>query len=346
MSQSNKWRYLPVTVEIEMSHLCPVLCRGCAIGDDIKLAKYKLSFDEINSVLNQANDLGIKNYSLTGGEPFIDFPLLLKVIKNSPLDLVKINTNAYIFSSPNKTKEIYQQLLNASFSQKNRNTSSWLNISIGQQTLAGIPLENAVFASRDFYKFFSDQKAGVAILVFCVDGDYSKKIIEKYISLYKQISGLDFDSRIQIKIIPCNLSECSTALKLSQMDTRKTSILKLIKHHLASDLMINCTPPEIQKKFGIIAPRILIRADGSVFSCYGFGHVHNLGNIKTEKLEDILNKINSNLALKTVLKSGLMSLLKMAEKYKPGISSQKISLSYGPCDICRYLNDIISNKHE
>ena len=324
-----------------MSHQCPILCKGCAIKKDIFKAKYKLNQNEILTVLKEAKKIGIKNYSLTGGEPFLDLTLLKNIINLSPLDLVKINTNAFIFSSPQKTKDIYRQLLETGFSLKNKHISSWLNLSVGQQTLAGVPLENAIFACRDFYNFFSEKKAGISLLVFCLDQKYSKDIIEKFINKYEQISGHEFDRRIPIKIIPSRLNECSTALKLNQYSKKKIAIKTLIKHYLNSDLMINCTPPDIQYQYGIIAPRILVRADGSVYSCYGFGHVYNLGNIKKESLKKILQKINSNIALKTVLQSGLMGLLELANKYRPRIGQERISDSYGPCDICQYLNDII-----
>ena len=340
----NQWNYLPKVVEIEMSHQCPIICSGCAIREEIQRGEFKLSAREIFDVLNQAGELGIPNYSLTGGEPFLDLPLLGQVINQSELDLVKINTNAFTFTTPRVTREIFTELQQSGFAVRNKKTIAWLNISIGQQNAAGVPLENSVFACQEFFNFFPHSKAGISLIVFSPSEAFSYQTIDKFVAKYQEITAKKFDSQlIPIKIIPSSGRECSTALKLNHIDQKTMGIGILIEQYLHSGIMVNCIPESVQARHGVNAPRILIRADGSVYSCYGFSHVYNLGNIKSEKLKDILNKINDNPALVMVLRSGLKGLLRGAEKLKPGISQNTISISYGLCNICQLLSEVVNS---
>jgi MoaA/NifB/PqqE/SkfB family radical SAM enzyme len=335
------WEYKPNSVEVEMSHHCNILCGGCAIREDVRRALYRFQEEEILDFLKQAKKVGILCYSLTGGEPFLNFDLLKNIIAKSPIDLIKINTNGFIFSSPKKTKIIFQELKDLGFSIRNKKIPVGLNISIGQQNAAGIPLENSVFACREFYNIFSKDKAYISLNVFSLNKDYSMKTMERFIEKYKLITGRNFDfENIKLKLIPADCRYSSTALNLKE-SKRKKEVKTLIKEYLGGSSIINCFPAEIQKKYEIIAPRILLRADGSVYSCYGFGHVYNLGNIKEEKLKSMLKKASENISLKTVFKSGLSGLLKLAERYQKDIGNKKISISYGPCDICRLLRNVV-----
>ncbi len=114
------WSYKPIAVEIETSHQCNILCNACAIKEDIKKGENKLPANEILNFLYQCKDQKIIGYSLTGGEPFLDFSLIKLIIQNSPIDLIKINTNGFIFSSPKKTTQILKELKEAGFGEKNK----------------------------------------------------------------------------------------------------------------------------------------------------------------------------------------------------------------------------------
>jgi hypothetical protein len=341
-----KGYFRPNSVEIEISHKCVIVCKNCAIKEDVIRNLYSLSEKEILDFLNQAKRLRIFAYSLTGGEPFLFFSLMKNVIRKTSLDLIKIDTNGYIFSTPQKTKQIFKEMKIAGFGIKNTKIRSWLNISIGQQTDCGIPLENSVFAAREFYNYFPKDKAGLSFNVFSGSDKHSMEIIKKFVNKYEEICGLPFDqNNFPFKLIPANGRICSTAIKINNNSKKKDKVINLINYYSDQKVSLNCLSKKINLGNGTIAPRLLLRADGSLYSCPGFAYVFKLGNIRQEKLSEIMKKANKNLALQTVFKSELGGLLKLAEKKQPGISNKKISINYGPCNICALLRNIILSKN-
>jgi sulfatase maturation enzyme AslB (radical SAM superfamily) len=338
----SNWIYKPIAIEVEMTHQCNLFCGGCAIRDDIKRARHKLTEQEILDFLKQSKDSGIIGYSLTGGEPFLNFSLLKKIIFSAPIDLIKINTNGFIFSSPKKTKQVFEQLKQAGFGSRNTKLKSSLNISIGQQTAAGIPLEFVILACRDFYRFFSPAKTNISINIFSLSEKYSIFVINKFYQKYFEITRKNFpEVLIPIKFIPSDPRLSSTAVILNMISKKKKRINDLIKEY--SKYLINCSPREILSENNITAPRMLLRADGSVYTCYGFAHVYRLGSSKQDSFKSMLLKANNDLIIETLFEKGLMGLLKLARKYRQGIENKKISISYGPCNICKLLSDEIEN---
>lgn len=336
----------PCAIEIEISHRCPILCANCAIKEDIIKAKFSLNEIEILDILKQCKENNIYYYSLTGGEPFYDFELLLKIINKSPLDLIKINTNGFIFISPQKTRQVFQKLKDAGFGSRNKKIKSWLNISLGQQNTAGIPLENTVFACNEFFKFFSKEMAGISMLVFSNNDDLSMNIINEFINKFEDITGKKFDRELfPIKIIPSDGRACSTALKMNKVSDKKMKIKDLIVYYSNSGLALNCSGERLFRSIGMIGPRILLRADGTIFSCTGYSHLYKLGNIRSEKLEDMLTIANEDKVLKKLFKHGLKGLLNLAERVDSKIGERKISISSGPCDICRILTNFLYFCH-
>jgi len=343
MKHKQKKYFIPNSVEIEISHGCVIVCKNCAIREDVIRNRYSLKEKEILDFLNQTKKLKIFAYSLTGGEPFMLFSLMKNIIRKSSLDLIKIDTNGYLFSTPKKVKEIFAELKTSGFGQ-NKKIKSWLNISLGQQTDCGIPLENSVFAVREFYNYFPKDKAGLSFNVFSASDKRSLEVIESFIKKYEDISGSPFDEHLfPLKLIPANGRVCSTGVK-KNISRKKDTVINLINYYLSQKVSLNCNK-EFRTQNDIIAPRLLLRADGSVYSCPGFSYVYKLGNIKTDRLFSILKKADKGPALQTVFRSGLLGLLKLAEKRQPGIKNNMIPVNYGPCNICNLLRDVILDKN-
>lgn len=335
--------YQPNVVEIEMSHLCNLRCPGCAIINDIKTAKYKLTDETILDVLKQAKREGINYYGLTGGEPFVNLDILKSIIEKAPLDLIKINTNGYIFSSTEKAKKIIKELKDHGFGIRNKKIKAYLNVSVGQQTIQGIPLENAVYALMAITEVYENNEVGFALKVFYPDLEFENYIVEKFLRIYKKITKKDFDhSQHLIKLTTADIRECSTALITGYSDNQTDTIKNLINYYW--DLVsLNCNFQE--EKGTVKGQRLFIRANGDVFTCSGFSHVFLLGNIYKETIKNMLQKANKDLAIKAVFNGGLKKILKLAEVYNPQIGNQKLSISYGPCDICRILKNQIESKY-
>ncbi len=332
--------------EIEITHRCNLRCSGCAIINDINKSKHELTGDQILNFLQQAKENKIFSYSLTGGEPFLNLKLLENVIKNSPINLFKINTNGYVFSTRKKTQRVLLKLKKSGFAVKNKNSRSWLNISFGQQTTQGIPLENSLHVLNCFFNIFPKEKAGVSFNVFSTSLEYSTFIIEEFKKKYKKLTGEEFDNtKFPIKIIPPDGRKCLT-VNVVPLNEKEMTIRNLIYYYLLQGkAILNCSPKETLSENYFFAPRLLLRANASVYSCSGFSYVHKLGNVNSQNLKDMLERANKNIVTKTVFKGGLKALLKLAEKYEPDIGEQKISVNNGPCDICRILkNNIMFSK--
>lgn len=332
--------YHPKVVEIEMSYLCNLRCPNCAIINDIKAAKYRLSGQAILDILKQAQNEGINYYGLTGGEPFVTFDTLKFVIEKAPLDLMKINTNGFIFSSLKQAKRIIKELKESGFGMRNKKIKAFLNFSAGQQTIQGVPLENAVYALMAISEVYKNNEVGFALKVFYPDLEFENHIVRKFLKIYKEITKKDYDySRYLIKLTTADIRECSTAI-IGGIIEKKTDTIKNLINYYWGRVSLNCnfTEPE---KGTIIGQRLFVRANGDVFTCSGFSHVFLLGNINKEAIGNMFQKANKDLAMSTVFDGGLRKLLKEAEKNNPGIGNRMISISNGPCDICRILKNQI-----
>ena len=338
--------YRPKALEIEMTYVCNLRCISCAILDDIKKGTFGFSAKEIISILSQLKSIGINYYSLTGGEPFVHYDILRSVIADAPIDLIKINTNGFYFSTPKIVRETLGELKESGFGLRNKTIPAWLNISIGQQTAQGIPLENAVFIARDFNHFFPKEKARLSLNVFSPSRSYSYFVINEFLRKYKEITGKDFNERkIPFKFYEPDGRCSSTALRMGRPSKRKQTIKSLIREYLEEEYLgLNCYFIKEKETFRYIGPRMLLRADGSLYTCIGYSHVHKMGNIHHDKLNNMIDRVNEEPIVRVLFMSSLKGLLTLAEKKRPGIGNKKISISYGPCDICKLLTGVMNHS--
>jgi hypothetical protein len=124
------------------------------------------------------------------------------------------------------------------------------------------------------------------------------------------------------------------------VNSKKIGIEKLIgsfKNNYLSWKCINSLPDDIEK-LTTLMPKCVLRPDGNLYACPGYNYVYYLGNVKKKKLKTLLKVANKNITLKTVISGGLMELYRLVKKTNPSISKEKLSISYGPCDVCQYLS--------
>jgi hypothetical protein len=338
-----QFSFFPKVAEIELSHICNLRCPNCAILDDVNASKHQFSADKILDILDQLKTCGLTHYGLTGGEPFMHIEGVLKILKNSPLQLLKINSNGFIFTTPDTAQRIITKLKDSGFGTKTQYGRSWLYISIGQQTLEGIPITNVVYAAQAIHQLCNPKTIGFGLNVFSPDDQYSYHVISKFKRTYKKLTGLTFDAkRNLIKLIPASGKICSTAIKMGYTSHDEISIADLIEYYTVTDpVSLNCSSKDLQQQTHYLAPRVLIRASGDVYACPGFAYVHHLGNIYRQDFATMLTSANQNSAITTAFTGGLPNLLKLALKHDSQVGSRLISTSNGPCDICRILTKTI-----
>jgi hypothetical protein len=337
--------YQPRILEIEMSHFCNLRCPGCAVLPEMIAHKHKLSAESLLSLLSEAEQAGITGYSLTGGEPFLDVPLLLQVLKQSPLDLIKINSNGFIFATEKSTRRVFSQLRDAGFGIKNKRHKSFLNISIGQQTAAGIPVENAVHAVLLMPEFFPEEKTGFSLNVYNPEVSYSRHVIEKFLAVFERAAGIPFPSvRYPIKLI--TRDGCYGIMDQSVLPPEeKLRIPELLDFFDREKIMLNCSDTSSLPDIGDTFPRMLIRASGDVYSCTGFDYIHKIGSLSVDTLRDIIRRANAHAGLRRAFHGGLRTLYRDAVKVKPDLAELTVQPSISPCKLCGMLSSVLTGSY-
>lgn len=66
--------YVLEHIDIEVNHRCNLACRHCSARAAKGRAPEELSVDEIEGILTDAKELGLRKVGLTGGEPLVDVP--------------------------------------------------------------------------------------------------------------------------------------------------------------------------------------------------------------------------------------------------------------------------------
>lgn len=340
--------YRPKVLEIELSHTCNLRCSGCAILPDIIANKHILTIETITSFLKEAEQLGFTGYSLTGGEPMLHFDTILRLIEESTLELCKINTNGYIFATEKSTRRTYEALLRAGMGLNNKKHVTYINVSVGQQTAAGIPLINAVNACRFLSEYFPEDKVKFSINSFSQSHEYANYVIDQFLYIYEKTVGKPYslDNRAAKVIL---LGSWYGLLEPSepQHEQKNTSLpLKELVAYFDKDFdIINCSNTKHLPGVGASFPRILVRANGDVYSCTGFAYSHKLGNIHSDTLSSCIERANEKLVLRLAFSGkGLTGMLKKVEKIDPTIGNKIVSTALNPCNVCSMFHRMLSRK--
>lgn len=98
-THGRKITYLRVSV----TDRCNLRCRYCMPRDGVPLREHRdlLSFEEIETIVREAVELGVRKVRLTGGEPLIrrDFPKLAVKLASIPrLEELDLTTNGVLFA--------------------------------------------------------------------------------------------------------------------------------------------------------------------------------------------------------------------------------------------------------
>lgn len=100
--QSQNATYKPIGIELEITNQCNLRCSGCPIIVGGEKTEDTQSDEDILNVMRQAKKSHLFAYSVTGGEPFLEFASVKKIISNSHgLDLYKLHTNDSFFKTEN-----------------------------------------------------------------------------------------------------------------------------------------------------------------------------------------------------------------------------------------------------
>lgn len=324
---SPDWFYKPVLVDIEMTHRCSLRCRECSIIEDIEKADFGLTAPKIVELLNQANDLGIYGYSITGGEVFMRSDDLMQIISKSPVDCYKIQTNGTVFTSAKSTNSILNLLNEAGFGSKNKHLISHFRVSAGIQNYdGGAKLDSSYNVARHFYETFSFDSARLSFYLTHNSDKYPLDVISSFRRGYEEKFSNKFDAtRIELGT---GLVDWTPRISNEHLQYGDTTISELI--HKMADRW-SCFESE---RITMPWPRMLIRADGQVYTCTCFGHVFKVGNVLKNSLIELINNANQLPLFKLIHEKGLLGYLEYAQTIIPEIGLRKIPSTAMICQAC------------
>ena len=227
-----KYFYRPIGIEVEITNICNLRCKGCnLIIDEQDKPKDVLDDEEFIEILKDCKKMGMFGYSLTGGEPFLKYQTILKLIRsNHGLDLYKLNTNASFFKSIDQVKQFLLEMKRNGFGVQNKYIKPVLVISLGHQNLAGVPIQNAVNITSQLYNFFDPNLVLCSINITDANMLLAQKIFSDFKKLYKADTRKDFDEKI-FQVITTGWNNLGTVEKKEVLDLLEELIEGLKEYH-------------------------------------------------------------------------------------------------------------------
>lgn len=329
----SNWFYKPVAVEVEITQACNLRCMGCSIIEDVEAGYDGFSVEKIISFLKECSQTSVYCYGLTGGEPLMFLGRVCRIIEESPIDILKIHTNGKSFSTITRAKDILEKLRDSGFGVKNQYIKPTLNVSVGLQTEAGVPLKNIAILTKAFLDAFPYQ-AHLVLNVTPYHPDDVENLLNELEEEYFQLTGQPFPYHL--------LSGEHFALQYTHRLSQKSAIP--VKWISISEALKNLEGWQhchnsSQRNLPTPMPRMLLRANGDLYSCCSFGFTGLTGNIHQSSLWELLSLMNQNKKFSLVLNHGISGLYETVRAENPGIENIRVPENYNICKICKVLRE-------
>lgn len=328
--------YKPLQIELELTNKCNFRCPKCAILDDVKKAEYGLDTQLIINTLNDAAKMWVYTYSLTGGEPFMRFDDMCHIIREvKDMDCYKIQTNGSFFDTQKKANLYFEALAKSGFWSKNKYIKPSLRISFWLSNAEQKNYWDKIkYSSTYFYDYFDASNT----TLWFVASDEIENIEQTKATFIN-----DFEKNCDVKF-----DDEKYYFRPIYIQPRKKDILWLSGKWDISIREFLETHQHIRSCFenneNIPWPKLLIKANGDVYSCVCFSQVFLMGNIKTDSIKDIIERINTSEILKIIHEKWLIWFLEYSEKIIPGIGNTKIPNNLTKCNICKILKETIKKS--
>ncbi len=280
---------------IEVNQRCPNSCLFCSSLSSSN-STIMLSVEEIESVSNQARELGLKKVCISGGEPLCH-PDIIKII--NILNQQKIEIHFYtcgIIIEPKNNILAYEDW--SSFKQKNVILIFNIQSTVDKIHNRIVRCEGSLQLS--IQSLLSAKKNGINIQVHIVPNKINLDTIESTVhDLYKM--GVDKVSFL--RLVPQGYGRINSnelILDKKELEQLKTVFNRLSNYSFGSMSLRFGIPFSgfINKPLQCNAGRnkLIIRYDGKVLPCEAFKDCgfskFILGDIRQDTLNEILNKSN------------------------------------------------------
>lgn len=325
------WRVRPVSVEVELTHRCNLRCGGCAVLADVERGARGLSASQILEALAQLERAGVYCFSITGGEPFTRLDDLVELIGHAPVDLFKIQTNAGLFISTERAEFIIGRLLSAGYGAKNKHLKPSLHISLGMQTEAGVPLANVAYATEAYFRL-AGTRGNLVLNVIASDAHHASAVMERLLDTYLTLFGERFPLRAVQRTQHFELNHTP---RLNQSDGAQTATVA----ERIEALPVGYRCFNFDDAMPTPVPRVLLRADGTLYPCSCFGFVGSPGSILTTPSIELLEKMNGETKYLAVADHGLTGLMELVRVTRPDVLRRALPRTASICKVCKVLRE-------
>ena len=308
-----KYKIKPIQFTFEITNRCNCNCKDCGMHANSKVKKDKLTLEELYFIIDNLYDIGIPSYGVTGGEPFLEFNNLCKMIEyaQGKIDIIKLITNGFWGNNP---KFYFDKLIQAGF-LNNKMFCPSIYISIGEQN---VPLKDICSLIKYVTDNFSINDFHFGIInTRKLNENYSK--IEQLYDLYEKLYGKFPKNRIFL-----------TDSYYVNVDGKITEEQKIN----VSDA-IKCCDNKFETTIGqFVSPKIFMKCNGDCYPCEVF-NLHNnffIGNLLENNIDYIVNQLNSNKYVKFIHKYGTSSFSDVIDKKI--LSNNFCETSCQACEFC------------
>lgn len=278
-TEIGKYNIRPIQFTFEITNKCNCNCLNCGMSaNSIKSGKTALTETELYNLVDDLKTNGIISYAVTGGEPFLKFEDICKMITyaNNKVDIIKLISNGFWGNNP---KYYFDKLVDSGF-LNNKFVVPSIYISIGEQN---VPLKDICNLLNYVNKTFEKDAFNFGIInTKHLEDEHSQ--LEKLFILYNNLYGDFPEDRFYLtESIYVN----SNKLSINKIETIKDNAYTCIRL---------CDNKFEQTLGKFVSPKIFMKCNGDCYPCEVFNY-HKyvyLGNYFENGLDKIIYNYNHN----------------------------------------------------
>lgn len=261
-------RYNPFAIFFHITNRCNLKCSKCIIRK-FNFRK-ELTTDEISSIINDASDMGVSYFSITGGEPLLrnDIEKIGQIIKNKNM-MASLSTNGCLI-----TEERAKKLVNA---------FDFIRVSLDgfEQThdkLRGKGSFRAAYNGIRHLTSIPDRNARIGIISVISENNY-KKVREFFDAFKDEVDFITFQPAHEIDNVFSNLEFSQSWEKICKSGEKLGDLEEFIANPALERGKKYCDAAKLY---------LIINPEGNVYPCL-IERGNMIGNLRKKSLKDIWN---------------------------------------------------------
>lgn len=289
----------PLQFTFEITNRCNCNCKDCGMSaNSIKVGKTKLCEEELYKLVDDLYEQGVPAFAITGGEPFLEFENMCKMLKYSEnkLDVSKIISNGFW---GNDVGYYFEKLEEAGVF-KNQFFVPSLQISIGEQT---IPLEDVCNIINYVVNHYTIEQLNFGIVHTRLNNKGESQLFKLY-NIYQKKYGEFPEGRIYLT---------DSYYVNANQELKTLEYVNEISIYDAIDLPYNCFDTLIGE---FISPKLFMKCNGDCYPCEIFNTFEELflGNYFEIGLKKVLENLNNNKYVRFIRKYGTVGFREVIPK--------------------------------